>query len=154
MKVRPEYEWLATLTFGAGIVWWAVSLVADSLEGGAVLDTLGGMADPTAVRALVEGTLLIYNGAIAFAVTTLFMATAGYAILATGALPRWTGWLACAGAILCLAAIPSMYAPVIDSAGFYNASGWGPAIAANVLPLIWFFGAGISMIKRGNTIAS
>ena len=154
MKVRPEYEWLATLTFGAGIVWWAVSLVADSLEGGAVLDTLGGMVDPSAVRALVEGTLLIYNGAIAFAVTTLFMATACYVILATGALPGWTGWLACTSAVLCLAAIPSMYAPVIDSAGFYNPAGWGPAIAANVPPLIWLFSASILMIKKGNAIDS
>lgn len=151
-KVRPEYEWVATLAFGAGLVWWAVTLVADSLEGGAVLDTLGGMADPTAVRALVEGTLLIYNGAIAFTVTALFMATAGYAILATGALPKWTGWLACASAVLCLAAIPSMYGEVIDSKGFYNAAGWGPAIIANVPPLIWFFGASISMIRKREAI--
>jgi len=147
-RTRSEYEWVATLVFGAGVVWWAVSLVADSLEGGAVLDTLGGKADPSAVRALVEGTILIYNGSIAFAVTALFMASAGFATLATGALPRWTGWVAWVSAVLCLVAIPSMYAEVVDSSGFYNVAGWGPAIIANVPPLIWFLIASILMIRK------
>ena len=42
---RPESEWLGTLTFGAAAVWLAVTLVADGLMGGAVLDTLRGDAD-------------------------------------------------------------------------------------------------------------
>lgn len=149
VKTRPEYEWIGTLAFGAGAIWWAVSLVADGLEGGAVLDTLGGKADPTVVRALVEGTLLIYNGSIAFAVTALFMASAGFAILATGVLPRWIGWLAWVSVILCFVAIPSMYAGVVDHTGFYNVAGWGPAIVANVPPLIWFLSASIAMIRKG-----
>lgn len=153
-QTRPAYEWVATLVFGAGLVWWAVSLVADSLEGAAALDTLGGMADPTAIRALVEGTLLIFNGSIAFAVTALFMAAVGYVTLATGALPKWTGWLACASAILCVVAIPSMYGTVVDSSGFYNVAGWGPAISANLLPLIWIFSASISMMMKGKAVAS
>jgi hypothetical protein len=152
-RTRSEYEWVATLVFGAGLVWWAVSLVADSLEGAAALDSLGGTADPSAVRALVMGTLLIYNGSIAFAVTALFMASAGYAILATGALPKWTGWVACASTILCLVAIPSMYAGVVDTNGFYNVAGWGPTIVANVPPLIWFFITSISMIRMRETVA-
>jgi hypothetical protein len=147
-KTKPEYEWVATLVFGAGIVWWAVSLVADSLEGGAVLNTLGGNTDPTVVRALVEGTLLIYNGSIAFAVTALFMASAGYAILATGAMSKWIGWVALASAFLCLVAIPSMYAEVVDHNAFYNVAGWGPTIVANVPPLIWFIVASVSMIRK------
>ncbi len=149
VKTRPEYEWVGTLTFGAGVVWWAVTLVADGLEGGAVLDTLGGNADPSAVRGLVEGTILIYNGSIAFAVTALFMASAGFAILVTGALSRWIGWLGWISAVLCFMAIPSMYAPVVDSSQFYNAAGWGPAIVANVPPLIWFLAASIAMIRKG-----
>ncbi|MFQ6009051.1 MAG: hypothetical protein ACE5K8_08890 [Candidatus Zixiibacteriota bacterium] len=149
VKTRPEYEWVGTLAFGAGVVWWAVTLVADGLEGGAVLDTLGGNADPSAVRALVDGTILIYNSSIAFAVTALFMASAGFAILATGALSRWIGWLGWISAVLCFMAIPSMYATVVDSSQFYNAAGWGPAIVANVPPLIWFLAASIAMIRKG-----
>jgi hypothetical protein len=151
-RTRSEYEWIATLVFGAGLVWWAVTLVADSLEGAAALDSLGGTADPSAVRALVMGTLLIYNGSIAFTVTALFMASAGYAILATEALPKWTGWVACASAILCLMAIPAMYMNVVDATGFYNVAGWGPAIVANVPPLIWFFIASILMIRKRETV--
>lgn len=148
VKTQAEWECVGTLVFGAGIVWWAVSLVADSLEGGVVLDTVGGTADPTAVRALVEGTLLIYNGSIAFAVTGLFMASAGYAIMATGALPKWTGWLAWISTALCVIAIPSMYVNVVGHNRFYNVAGWGPTIVANVPPLIWLLTTSILMIRK------
>jgi hypothetical protein len=154
LRARPAYEWVATLAFGAGLVWLAVTLVANSLEGGAALDTLGGKADPTAVRAMVEGSLLIYNGSIAFVVTGLFMAVAGFATLATGALPRWTGLVACVSAVLCVLAIPSMYVDVLDPTGFYNALGWGPVIVANVPPLIWILGASIAMIRKRETVAT
>jgi hypothetical protein len=74
-------------------VWIAITLVADGLERGAVLDTLGGQTDASAVRALIEGTLLIYNGSIAFAIAAMFLGAAGHATFATGVPPRWTGWL-------------------------------------------------------------
>ena len=90
---RPGFDWAASLVFGSAAVWIGVTLV-DGLEGGATLDTLGGNDDPSAVRALIAGTLLIFNGSIAFVLTALFLAAAGYATFATGVLPRWTGWLA------------------------------------------------------------
>jgi hypothetical protein len=147
-QARPDYEWVGTLVFGAAIVWAAVTLVADGLEGGAVLDTLSGRADPSAVRALVEGTLLIYNGSIAFAVTGMFLGAAGYATVATGVLPRWTGWVAYSGAVLCATCIPAMYSGAVDYAGFYNAGGWGPAIIANFPPAFWFLIVSILMIMK------
>ena len=61
-QARAETEWIGTLLFGAAVGWVAVTVVADGLEGGAVLDTLNGNPDPSAVRALIAGTLLIYNG--------------------------------------------------------------------------------------------
>jgi hypothetical protein len=91
-RARADFEWVGTLVFGAWVVWIAVSLVANGLEGGSALDTLRGDADPSAVRALTMGTLLIYNGSIAFAMTALFLGAAGYATFGTGGLPRWTGW--------------------------------------------------------------
>jgi hypothetical protein len=153
-QARPDYEWSGTLVFGAAIVWFAVTLVADGLAGGAVLDALSGNADSSAIRALIEGTLLIYNGSIAFVVTGLFLGAAGYATLATGLLPRWTGWVAYAGAALCVVCVPAMYAGPVDYAGFYNAGGWGPAIIANFPPAIWFLIASISMIRKREVIAS
>jgi hypothetical protein len=146
-RSRPDYEWLGTLVFGSAITWFAVTLVADSFEGAAALDTLGG-AEPSAVRALVEATLLIYNGSIAFITMALVLASAGYAILSTGLLPKWEGSLGCAGALLCVIAVPSMYAPVLDYSGFYNAAGWGPAVVANIPPLVWLFAVSISLLKH------
>lgn len=36
-QARADYEWVGTLVFGAGLIWMAVTLVADGLEGGAGL---------------------------------------------------------------------------------------------------------------------
>jgi hypothetical protein len=120
-RARPDYEWVGALVFGAWVVWIGVSLVANGLEGGSALDALRGDADPSAVRALTMGTLLIYNGAIAFAMTALFLGAAGYATFATGVLPRWTGWLAYLGIALCVASVPALFGGPVDSSGFYNA---------------------------------
>jgi hypothetical protein len=147
-QARPDHEWIGTLVFGAALVWLAVTLVADGLEGGAVLDALSGKADPSAVRGLIEGTLLIYNGSTAFAMTAMFLAVAGYATFATGVLPRWTGWVAYVGAALCVACVPAMYGGAVNSSGFHNPGGWGPAIIANFPPAIWFLVASISMIVK------
>jgi hypothetical protein len=135
-RARPEYEWVGTLVFGAAAVWLGVTLVGNGLEGGAALDTPGGKADPSVVRALTMGYLLIYNSSIAFAITALFLGAAGYAISITGILPRWTGWIAYIGVVLCLASIPAMFGGPVDPTRFYNAGGWGPAIMANFPPAI------------------
>lgn len=146
-QLDPDEEWIGTLVFGAMVVWFSVTLVANGLEGAAALDTLGGQADPSVVRALLEGTVLIYNGSIAFAITGLFLGAAGYATFATGVLPRWTGWVAYGGAALCAASVPAMYGGPVDFKGFYNAGGWGPALIANFPPAIWFLGASISLLR-------
>ncbi|HUK90135.1 MAG TPA: hypothetical protein VLZ81_07020 [Blastocatellia bacterium] len=150
-KARSDHEWIGDLVFGAAIVWMAVTLVADGLEGGAVLDALSGKADSSSVRALIEGTLLIYNGSTAFALTAVFLGAAGCAIFTTRVLPRWTGFAAYVAAALCVACIPAMYFGPVNYRGFYNAGGWGPAIIANFPPAIWFLAASISMISRASS---
>jgi hypothetical protein len=152
-RARTDDEWVGTLLFGTVIVWTAVTLVADGLEGGAVLDALSGRADPSAVRGLIEGTLLIYNGSTAFAMTAFFLAVAGYATLSTGVLPRWTGWVAYVGAALCVACVPAMYAGPVDYTQFYNPGGFGPAIIANFPPAIWFIIASIAMLHKREVVA-
>lgn len=152
-QARPDHEWAGTLVFGAAVVWLAVTLVADGLEGGAVLDALSGKADASAVRALIEGTLLIYNGSTAFAMTAMFLAAAGFATFATGVLPRWTGWVAYVGAVLCVACVPTMYFGAVDYTSFYNVGGWGPAIIANFPPAIWFLIVSILMIRKREIVA-
>lgn len=145
---RPDFGWLATLVFGSAAVWMGVTLVADGLEGGATLDTLGGNADPSAVRALIAGTLLIYNGSTAFVMTALFVGAAGYATFITGILPRWTGWLAYVAAALCVLSVSVIYSGPLDYTGFWNPGGWGPAVVANFPPLMWFLVVGIVMVRR------
>ncbi|MGX1161264.1 hypothetical protein FBY31_0362 [Arthrobacter sp. SLBN-100] len=147
----PEFEWVGTLAFGAMVVWVGVTLVANGLEGGAVLDTLGGNADPSAVRAMFEGTLLIYNGPIAFVITGMFMATAAYATFATGILPRWTGWLAWAAVVSCAVSVPAIYGGPVDFNGWYNAGGWLPVLMANFPPALWFLVVGVVLVHSKQT---
>ena len=98
-------------------------------------------------RALMQGMLLIYNGSIAFVVTGLFLGAAGYATFVTGVLPRWTGWLAYTGTVLCALCIPAMFGGAADFRGFYNAGGWGPVIIANFPDAVWFVAVGVCMIR-------
>jgi hypothetical protein len=153
-RTAEEYEWVGTLIVVAMAVWTGVTLVANGLEGGAALDTLSGNADPSVVRALTMGYLLIYNGSIAFIMTALFLGAAGYATLATGILPRWTAWMAYAATLLCGMAIPAMYWGPVDLGGFYNAGGWGAAIIANFPPLLWFLVVGVLLIRKRRSVTS
>ena len=143
-QARQEYEWVATLVFGVGMVVIAVMLVGDGLQAGAALDTWV-KADPTAVRALNEGSFPMY-GAIGLILMALLLASAGYATLATGVLHKWTGWFALAAAVACLVIAPSILGGT-DITGFYTASGYAPFIGQATF-LIWFLVASISMIVK------
>ncbi len=55
-QARQDYEWIATLVFGVGLVVIAIDLVADGLEAGAALDTWVS-ADPTARQRADGGEL-------------------------------------------------------------------------------------------------
>jgi len=151
-RARPESDWLGLLALVSAAVWLAVTLAADGLMGGAVLATLQGTSDVSAALPLVFGTLLIYNGSIAFAITGLFMAAAGWATLDSGVLPRWTGWIAWISAVLCALSIPAMFAGPAEASGFYNPGGWGPAIIANFPPLIWFLIVGVVLIRQSRSM--
>jgi hypothetical protein len=105
-QVRPDYEWIAALVFGSGLVVIAVELVGDGLEAGAALDTWV-KTDPTVVRALMEGSFPMF-GALGLILSALMLASEGYATLATGVLHKWTGWFAYAAALLNLAVAPSI----------------------------------------------
>ena len=74
------------------------------------------------------------------------LASAGYAILATGALPRWIGWLALGGAVVNLIAAPSIYGGT-DYTAFYSASGWITYIA-QLTWVAWFAIASFAMFRR------
>lgn len=143
-QARQDYEWIATLILGAGLVVVTLALVGDGLEAGAALDTWV-KADPIAVRGLMEASFPIY-GAIGLIMSALLLASAGYATLGTGVLPRWTGWLAYAAAVACLATAPSILGGT-DITGFYTASGYATFIGQLAM-VVWFLVASVSMIVK------
>lgn len=144
-QARPEYEWVGTLAFAAGVTLAGITLVAASLEGGQALDTVGGAASPTIIRAFGEGYLLLY-GSIGCMLLALFAAAAGYATERTGLLPRWTAWVAYATAVLNFGAVPLGFslAPAAVLA-------WA-VIASFAFP-IWVAIASIYLIVRREVIA-
>jgi hypothetical protein len=141
-QAQPDAEWVGTLVFGAGLVVLTLELVGDALQGGAALDT-SIKADPTVVRGLMEGSFAFY-GAIGLIMSALLLASAGYAILTSGVLPRWTGWVAYAAAVVNLLAAPSIFGGT-DYTGFYTATGWVTFIGQGAL-VIWFLIASVSML--------
>jgi hypothetical protein len=145
-QARPDREWASDLVFGGGLVVITLELAGDALQGGAALDA-SAVADPAVVRSLWEGSFVFY-GAIGLMMSALLLASAGYAILATGALPRWTGWAACAAALVNLAAAPSVFGGT-DYTGFYTASGYVTFIAQGAM-LIWFLIASVSMLAANS----
>lgn len=143
-RTQPEFEWAGTLVFGAGLVLVALELVGDALQGAAALDTFA-KPDPTIVRGLMEASLPLF-GAIGLIMSALFLASAGYATLAAEALPRWTGWLALAGAVVNLVAAPSIFGGT-DFSAFYTAAGWVTYIGQLTL-VSWFVIASIAMVRK------
>ncbi len=149
-RVRPDDEWLAALAFGSALVATANLLIFEALAGGAALDTFT-RPDPTAIRALTEASLA--SQAFGFILTALFLAAASYAILATRALPRWTGWLGIGVAILNLVAVPAIFGGndfmeavvtgVTTTAGLYVYIN----VVQGVAYVGWLLSVGISMMR-------
>jgi hypothetical protein len=77
----------------------------------------------------------------------LMTTVAGILIVATKALPRWTGWLALVTAAWNLAFVPTMYFGT-DFTKFYSAAGDGPAAAAPLLFIIWIVATATCMIMK------
>jgi hypothetical protein len=143
-QARQEYEWLATLVFGVGVLLVALELVADGLEAGAALDTVAN-GEPTVVRGLMEASFPLYGG-VGMIMSALLLASAGYGTLVTGVLPRWTGWFAHAAAAINLAVAPSILGGT-DPTAFWSASGYVTFIP-QVAMVLWFLVASISMLRK------
>jgi Na+/phosphate symporter len=146
-QARQEYEWLASLVFGVGVLLLTLELVGDGLEAGAALDT-AAKAEPSVVRGLMEASFPMY-GAIGLIMSALLLASAAYATLATGVLPRWTGWFAFAGAAANLAAAPSILGGT-DFTAFWSAPGY-VTFVAQLAMTVWFLVASVSMLRKKET---
>jgi hypothetical protein len=147
-QAKGNDEWIATLVFGAGLALFTLELAGDALEGGAALDA-SVKADPSVVRGLLEASYVFY-GAIGLIMSAFLLAAAGYATLASGVLPRWTGWVAWASAALNLVAAPSIYGGT-DYTAFYSAAGWVTGIGQLAMA-IWFLVASVSLLRKRDAV--
>ena len=152
-RADPQLECLGTLFFGVSLVYVTLTLIADSLQAATVIDALTIPADGAIIRTMIESMFLMY-GAVALFLMGMMMAVAGYAAVASHALPRWSGWVAYVCSLACLAFVPSMFVHHVDPTGFFNPAGWGPTAIASGFPLaIWMITVGILMIRKGKAVA-
>jgi hypothetical protein len=152
-QADPACEWLGTLFFGIGVVYATVTLLADSFQGTIALDALSGSPNQSAVRVLMEAQYLLF-GSIGLLLIALMMIVASYATMASRALPRWSAWLGYAGAVLCLAFVPSMFAGAPNLAAFYNPAGWGTTGVIAGFPLAaWMIAVSILMLRKRESSA-
>ncbi|MEU8390323.1 hypothetical protein [Micromonospora sp. NPDC048843] len=141
-----SFEWLANLTFGAGLAYVTVTLVAASIEAGVVLERPDGTLDPTVDGPLAHANMLLH-GSVARLLTAVTLFAAGYAILRSGALPRWAGRSAYTVAAVNLAFVPSLFFGT-DAAQFYSAVGWGNTALTAALLVYWAFAVGVAVLLR------
>jgi hypothetical protein len=147
-QTNPQHEWLASLFFGTGLVFVALTFVADSLQGATAVDGFNPPADGVIVRAMFESTILMY-GAVAIWLLAFLVAILSYVTLADGILPRWSAWLGYGCALASLAFVPAMFVRHVDMLGFYNPAGLGVEAFANTFPLaVWMIVIGLLMVRK------
>ena len=137
---------IATLIYGAGLTYVAVTLVSESLEAGVPLYTPNGALDPTIDGPLAAGMVLIH-GPIARVLMAIALIGIGYAVSRTRMLSRWvtvTGYLLAA---LNLAFLPSLYFGM-NPAHFYAANGWGSTASISSVFFYWVAAVGIAILRR------
>lgn len=130
-----ELEWLTAIVLGAGFVFVGVTLVGDSLEAGGAFGASGTTADPTTIRTLTEGYLLLF-GPVSYVLVALIAATSAYVIFASNAFPPWTARLAGVVAVLNIVALPTAFGGT-DNRSFSSVGGWGGAVFATFPWLVW-----------------
>jgi hypothetical protein len=151
-RARDDSEWLASLIYGAAVLFLGIALVAAAMETGAVFLTPDGSVDPTIDGPLAAANVLMH-GSIKRLLTALILLPAGYAILHTRVLPRWAGWSAYVVALCNLAFVPSLYFGT-DVTKFYSAHGWGNSALTGSLIGYWVFAVGIAALRGAPTPAS
>ena len=145
VQTRRDVQWIADIAYAAGIAYVIVTLVGDGLEGGAALDATVDGGSGLVIRALTVGHALFF-GSIGCLLTALVSFASGYITLISGALPRWTGWLAVVVAIPNLVFVATAFGGT-DDTSFRAAGGWG-SVALGTFPwLVWIVSVGVVVIR-------
>jgi hypothetical protein len=139
-------DWLASIVYGAGMLYVGVALVATALEAGVVFGAPDGTLDPTTDGVLAHANILIH-GSIKRLLTAIMLVPAGYAVLRTRMLPRWVAWSAYIVAACNVAFVPSLFFGV-DVTKFYSAHGWGNSAFVGGFLGYWILAVGIASLAR------
>ena len=145
LQARRDLQWIADIAFSAGIAYVVVTLVGDGMEGGAALDASVDGGSGTVIRALTVGHALFF-GSIGCVPTALVSFASGYITLISGALPRWTGWLAIVVAIPNLVLVGTAFGGT-DDTSFRAAGGWGSVVFGTAPWLLWIVSVGVVVIR-------
>ena len=133
-RVEGPDGWLATTALGAGLVTIAVKLgsvaplMAANLRADELTSDLARTLDDLGAAAWV----------ISGYTSGIFVAACGAAVLATGVLPRWLGYVGVVVGVLTIAA---------GTAGVVDPGGYVPV--PYLLSLLWVLGASATMAVRG-----
>ena len=151
-QAGADSAWVASLAYGAGLIYTTVTLIAASLEAGVVFAHPDGTIDPTFEGPLAEGSILMH-GSITRVLTIVFMLAAGHAVIRTKLLGVWAGRSAYVIALINLACVPSIYFGK-DPSQFYSAVGWGNSALTASLILYWILAVSIALLKQIRTVPS
>jgi hypothetical protein len=147
IRSSKELSWIADLAFGAGLVFVAITLIGDSMDAGAALDTVGSYApDASVLRALTEGHMLLF-GSIGCILIALITSAFSYATFKSNAVPKWTGWIGYGVAILSLLSILTVFGGT-EASSFFSAGGTGVTLLATFPFLAWVIIVGIVTIRK------
>ncbi|CAN5432262.1 hypothetical protein BH10ACT6_BH10ACT6_09850 [soil metagenome] len=142
---RHDLQWIADIGFGAGLVFVAITLVGDAMEAGSALDVVGLTPDPSAIRALTEGHAVMF-GATGCVLLAIVSGSSAYVVLASRALPRWTGVVAWVVALLQIFGIATIFGGTSDRFWF-SSGGVGVTLTATFPWVAWVITVGIVTIQ-------
>lgn len=122
----------------------AVAMVGFGALIGAVISAQV-LGDPAITRSLWFGCFATLH--LSLWPLALVQALYALAIVRTGVLPRWNGWLGALAALGALATVPAAY----GGAGFYSSLGLAGVLLTDLPSLAWNLGAAIFMIRVSRT---
>ena len=143
LRTRKESEALATIAFGAGMVFACLQMLLQSLQAG-VAFAWGGQLDAVLAK-LLSGVMWAVS-VIAYVPLAVALASVAASCLARGAgtFPAWLGWLSLAGA---LAHLVMAFGLVVDHG--LLVPGGVMTYALYGLSLIWLAATTTLMVMKG-----
>ncbi|MFG1608574.1 hypothetical protein [Actinoplanes sp. NPDC049265] len=143
-RVDPAYDWPATVTHMAGLLWVAVVFVPQSMEVGAAI-SVDHDIDTTKEGPFAAAQYLL-QGAVSRLLMGLFLIAFGICVTRLRLLPKWVGRSAYVLAAVNLAFVPAVYFGD-DPADFYSAQGWGTTASMGAVWSIWTLAVSVSMLR-------